>query len=1360
MRKILFIQNQVEQYITTKYILESNSYKIVSYTQAMKALRYTRDNPPDIIITDLFEPKVNAFMLIKELKKESKLKQIPIIILTKKNVEPEQNVLLNNMGVKRYIVEPIEPDELLNIIDKTFNEHKTEKKKTIAQAEKKHFSHKLIKASLLNNVFANNLSLLSLMNKAFTRLQNKTRDFYPGRNSFDIYSNEKKKRVSEIVTKSGDPYMTYAKSIESAEWRSMTLTNFTDRDVEIHSLTASEKELRTLLKHSPDQIIKLDSDLRITFLNRPSHGLTVQESIGKPLYTLSKKNKQIEIKCKLKSILETGIPVRYKTVYHPPEEAVIHYESNAAPIFTKDEISGIVVNSRDITQQVHSEKRLRESAGRFRKSFEHASIGMIMVSPEGNMVKVNPAFCKMLGYSRNEVTHSSFKSITHPDDIKKSAESVKKLVDGKIPSYSIENRYLHKNGQIIFTQNSSSLSRDPKGKPLYLISQLQEISKRKMIEAKLIDSEKRTRILSEASFEGIAIITNDVITDANENLLRMLGIQRSELIGKMPIDFVIAREADKFLKKVSSLSDNYFETTVIQKDGSFLTVDVLNRNFLTEDQNIRTMAFRDSSERLDSENTLKEYKELLDQAQKIAQIGSWSYDIGNQKFTLSDQVFNIFQMTDTEKEIIKSDFTYLFKFIHPEDRNFVEDAIRKAKDKFKVYNINHRFIDKQGIERIIHQEAAIVNDKAENALHLVGTIQDITEIKTTQAELMEYKALWKALSASERRLKIVLEGARLGSWEADLNERIVSFDEMKCIQHGIKSKGKVLSFSKYITHVHSKDISKINTSLLDIYRGKKDDYKVEYRTRDGKWLLAIAAVTRRDENKKPWKLSGVTVDINEIKIAQNELLIAKQKAEGADRLKSTFLANMSHELRTPMNAILGYSRFLSRGENLSSKQKNDIEIINRSGVHLLNLINDVLSMSQIEAGRAIIHLQDFNFRIMLHEIEELVRYRVEQKGVKFITTCDKYLPQMIKGDKQKLHQVLLNLLNNSEKFTNKGYVHLRVKKVDETTDHKLFYSNKTCTIEFEIEDTGKGIPESDKVSIFNPFHHASNKKTSDEGTGLGLAISKQYVQLMGGNLQLKAKADKGAIFHFKINVEVSDKKGEFAESTTDNFVILSPGQPSYKILVVENNNYNRRLLVRLLGDAGFIMEEAVNGEEGIKRYKEWNPHLIVMDMRMPVMDGYMATKKIRKMESESEHTPILSLTANAFDTDQKEILEAGCDEFIRKPFHDKVLFDLIAKHLGVSYQKHTSVKKEKKKVTATHTDLLSPENLEEIPLDHLNRLVYATENLDVTKTQNVIKVIETNHQDIAFALRSLAKEFKYNQIWTLVQNALRKNELI
>jgi signal transduction histidine kinase/CheY-like chemotaxis protein len=483
-----------------------------------------------------------------------------------------------------------------------------------------------------------------------------------------------------------------------------------------------------------------------------------------------------------------------------------------------------------------------------------------------------------------------------------------------------------------------------------------------------------------------------------------------------------------------------------------------------------------------------------------------------------------------------------------------------------------------------------------------------------------------------------------------------------------------------------------------------------------------------------------------------QLLSAKDAADVANRAKSEFLANMSHELRTPLNAILGFTQVMNRDSTLNPDQQENLGIIGRSGDHLLALINDVLDMSKIEAGCITVNHSVFDLYILLNSITDMLRLKAEAKGLALLCQWTSEVPQYIQSDQKKLRQVLLNLLGNAVKFTKTGSITLRVQKGSSDVKAQLASPSDVSTaiaLHFTVKDTGAGIAEHELNTLFDPFVQTETGRKSEQGTGLGLAISQKFVQLLGGNIQVHSQLAQGTTFEFEIQAEVRTPDRITTALKPRRVMALEPGQPSYRILVSDDRWENRQLLIKLLTPIGFEVQEASNGQEAIAQWETWKPHLIWMDMRMPIMNGYETTRHI-KAHLQGQATIIIALTASTLDEERAIVLSAGCEDFVRKPFLENEIFDKMAQYLGVRYIYADLATGELAKPSLGKLDAAA---LSTMPKEWLNQFSYASAQLDPQMLMQLLTQIPNQQAALKRSLQTHMDDFDFELLMTLAQEA-------
>ena len=535
---------------------------------------------------------------------------------------------------------------------------------------------------------------------------------------------------------------------------------------------------------------------------------------------------------------------------------------------------------------------------------------------------------------------------------------------------------------------------------------------------------------------------------------------------------------------------------------------------------------------------------------------------------------------------------------------------------------------------------------------------------------------------------------------------------------------------------------------------------------------------------REWKTGEISIAIqigNQLGVAlqqvqllsqtQNQSVALQQAAIAADsanRAKSEFLANMSHELRTPLNAILGFSQLMNQDKTITEEHQNSLAIINRAGEHLLNLINDILEMSKIEAGRTSLTIADFDLHQLLDNLQEMLRFRAFNKGLQltFQTAAD--IPRYITSDASKLRQVLINLLGNAIKFTQKGSVKLSVRMDGEIRRQGDKETRGQGDIEittpstpsplrliFEVTDTGIGVSVEEIELLFEAFRQTDAGRKSQQGTGLGLAISRKYVQLMGGDITVESTSEVGSKFTFDIQVTVASPQKTEINQTSRQIVGLAVSQTQYRILVVDDRPESRLLIVKMLSQLGFSVKEAANGVQAITEWEEWEPHLILMDMRMPTMDGYQATRIIKARQKEmisnsnvAKKTVVIALTANAFEEQRDEIIKAGCDDLINKPFPKETLLEKLNQYLGVKY----SYEEESSNIqlTTKSKDIYTTDNLRnlisQMPPEWVAQIRQAAAQCSDNLIFELLERIPSENAQLSETLKHLAENFQFDKI--------------
>ncbi len=577
-----------------------------------------------------------------------------------------------------------------------------------------------------------------------------------------------------------------------------------------------------------------------------------------------------------------------------------------------------------------------------------------------------------------------------------------------------------------------------------------------------------------------------------------------------------------------------------------------------------------------------------------------------------------------------------------------------AQQRQSFHNFEQHNFNKKGDLVWLNITGLPIYDEYNNVIGFRGTALDITQRKQAEMKLYELNAVLKQFKKS-----------------LDMTLDCVFMFHCRSFMLFYVNQGAVnlLGFTEEILLTKTlvdlqpdilvDDFREMITPLLE---GTLPSLKYETRHKHSQGHLISVEVFIQYIQIAPQSNHFVAIvrDISERKQAESNLQqakeaaeLARQEAESANRAKSAFLANMSHELRTPMNSILGYTQILMRDKFLADKQHNAIHSIHRSGEHLLNLINDVLDLSKIEANKLELSLSEVQLKAFLQETADLLRMRAEQKGVQYRVQLDENLPLLVNIDEKRLRQILLNLLTNAIKYTHEGCVTLQVQ-----TTH-----NKVC---FIVEDTGRGISKEEQELIFQPFQQVGDQRQI-EGTGLGLFISRRLVHIMGGSLHLKSQIEQGSRFWFELELDVIDTPQILPKEKTTQHIVGIDGDQHPVILVVDDLEENRQILVQMLTDVGFQVETAVEGAAALALIAQQIPDAVITDLRMPTgMDGLALTRYIRQ-QPHLQHLPIIINSASVFAAQKQASFTAGCDAFIHKPIQLTQLLSLLQDFLGLTW---------------------------------------------------------------------------------------------
>ncbi|MEG4070692.1 GAF domain-containing protein [Microcoleus sp. Pol11C2] len=797
--------------------------------------------------------------------------------------------------------------------------------------------------------------------------------------------------------------------------------------------------------------------------------------------------------------------------------------------------------------------------------------------------------------------------------------------------------------------------------------------------------------------------------------------------------------------------------------------------------------------------------------------------------------------------------------VHPEDREIVATSYAQILEKESI-SYEYRERHKDGSYRWIYDEIKLVKDAAGQPVECVGYGVDVTARKQAEIALQQQVKRERLVNAIQERIRSSLNLEEVMTMAVEEIRHFLSTDRTVIYRFNPDWSGFIAvesvsvgtmpilgidindpcfrehyvsvyeqGYLRAIDNIYTAGLSECHVNLLSELEIKAN-LVVPILQGEKLWGLLIAHHCRSYRHwtsseieslqqisvqlaiaiKQSTLFEQAKIEIAERKLAEIALQKAVVAADTANRAKSEFLSSMSHELRTPLNAILGFSQVMVRDSSLNNQHQQHLEIINRAGEHLLALINDILEMSKIEAGRSQLNESSFNLIRLLKTLEEMFRLKAKSKKLQLNLEVGDGVPHFVTADEGKLRQILINLVGNAIKFTEMGSVTLRVKKkVEESlggetaefsdthtklddagSEHSENLAVETaaiqkkpgwCTgfnqsesladcdcvdanhlhpellrLQFEIEDTGLGIAAEEMNKLFEPFEQTKTGQKSQQGTGLGLPISRKFVQMMGGDITVSSTPELGSKFAFDIQISLATPSEIKILKPQKKVISLAPNQPEYRILVVDDRADNCLVIERLLSPLGLIVRAARDGEEAIAVWEDWQPHLIWMDMQMPVMDGYEATRKI-KAHPLGKQTVIVALTASAFEEERQTILGAGCDDFMRKPFEAKILFAKMEELLGVRYIYEESVDtplENENKISGVTSTQSVESQLGQMPLEWVEKIAHAAHECCDDK---IVKLIEEMPSQFAVAaqyLTTLVQDFLFDDIIDIAQSAV------
>lgn len=660
------------------------------------------------------------------------------------------------------------------------------------------------------------------------------------------------------------------------------------------------------------------------------------------------------------------------------------------------------------------------------------------------------------------------------------------------------------------------------------------------------------------------------------------------------------------------------------------------------------------------------------------------------------------------------------------DKEYKSSSCKESeKNISRLLCFNNKNIGKIDIffdnEKITKEELEIVDEKESDFLEILyKMLENIIAGKMLEEELIN----------NNIQLKETQRIAKLGTWRYDVKQEKISWSDETYNIFGISDR-KNVNFRKYMGKIYQEingvdienfeEINKINEYENKIIELKKDDGSICY-------VMINAKIVYK--NGEPVYIMGSIIDITELKQIQKNLEKAMDAAESSNRAKTFFISNMSHEIRTPLNAIIGFSQLLSRSSSCSGEEREQLNIIIKSGEHLLEIINNILELSKIETGKVKLESEVFNIKNVISDVVNMFSKQKAEKGINISFDIAGNNNLYYLGDEKKIRQIYINLIGNAVKFTEKGNIEIGVK-IKRERDNRI-------KIESFVKDTGIGMPESYIDKAFLRFEQAENNDSRKGGTGLGLAITKEFIELMNGNIKVKSKVNEGSIFNFYFFVNGTEEKGKKVNSK-----ILARKNTRKKIraLIVDDIKENILLLREIMKLVEIDTDYAENGQKAIEKVKKEKYDIIFMDIFMPVMDGVLAIQEIRKINKE---IIIIAVTASVFEEEKKEVMRYDIDEFIGKPFKEEEIYDILKRKLKISYKYESEIEIEKK---LKQNKIINNEYiLEKIPKEIVEKMKDDIINGDIDGIKENIEKIKSYDKFIADEIKTMAENYQFEKL--------------
>jgi PAS domain S-box-containing protein len=1198
MIKILAIDDQFDNLISIKAIIKDAfpDSLLFTATKGPEGIELAIEKDPDVILLDIKMPDMDGFEVCQWIKQDERIQDTPVVFLTSLNGDKENRIKALNLGAEAFLSKPIDQSELIAQIRamikiKNANRQKKNEKERLA------------------NLVAARTRELELIQKDTLRLLE------------DLKIEVKEHKKTEIA------------------------------------LRESEERFFHLFERAPLGYQSLDSEGHIIEVNEAwlsTLGYTREEVIGKWFGDF---------------LGETYVPAFQKRFQLFKAQGSVHSEFEMR--HRNGDLRFIAFDGRighkkdgsfdkthcilqDVTEKRRAEEALSNSEKKFRALIENSTGAILLLNENGFILYSSPSCQRMFGFKEKDILEKNLLDFVHQNDLEKSQRLFFEIVQnpGQLALSPI--RIRHKDGSWHWIEGVlNNLSKELAVQAI--VANFRDITIQKIATDTLMKNEEKYRTLVEISQDAIYINYQNRIIYFNPSALKLLGADSpDQIIGRTPLEFFHTDFHELIKKRIQKMNLKetmvpLVEEQIIRFDGKIIDVEVSATSFKYADGLAIQVVLRDITSRKQAEITLKKKNTFIQTVLDNIPIGIALATIEGQNFYANKKFEEIYGWPAEEL----NDIPNFFQKVYP-DKNYRNEIMTRVMSDIQ-----------SGDSSIMHWENCLVTHK-DGSEHFINAVNiplyDQDTMVATVMDITENKKAADALRLSEEKFRRVID---------NVDEIIysVSFENGSSMNGDVsfvsKQTEKILGYTPeefiqnpqlWFNAIHPDDKEKVVEETNSIFKSHELRSRI-YRMKNkisGEYVWIEDRVTFLfNKEGEITGQYGTARDITESKRVENDLIIAKEKAEESDRLKSAFLANMSHEIRTPMNGILGFAELLKEPDLLKEEKEEYVDIIRKSGKRMLSIINDIISISRVESGQMQVSVTKTNINDQIEYICSFFRPETDQKKIQiFYKNPLSETQAYIKTDKEKVYAILTNLVKNAIKFTWEGHIELGCEKKDK------FY-------EFYVKDTGDGIPEGKQEIIFERFRQGSETLSRNyEGAGLGLSISKAYVEMLGGKIWVKSKPHEGSTFYFTLPSNYKEEEKLTLEKTISSEEGIKNWQKNLKILIAEDDKISAKLLTRNLKPYAHEILTAETGVEVIDICRK-NPdvNLILMDIQMPEMNGYDAVKEIRKFNKE---IIIIAKTAFALSGDELKAKAAGCDDYVSKPINKNYLSLILKKYFEKS----------------------------------------------------------------------------------------------